>query len=69
MRTDQIDATNLITARVFVVQSDPNQLLLRMTGADNEDRNFLLTRDAFKRLAKRLSQDAALLTAEDKTPS
>lgn len=61
----EIVASRITSARVFGIgdDSEENDVIIRVTSVDGE-KNYLIARDEFQRLAEQFSRDAALLTAK-----
>jgi hypothetical protein len=63
MTMSKISAQKMRSARVFTINSDPSQIVLEVVGAA-DTQHYLLPIDELANFAKRLTQDAALLSAK-----
>jgi hypothetical protein len=60
-------AEKLTAARVFIRRDGSDDVILRVTGAIDGDRSYIVSRSEFLRLVRSLGHDAAKLSAMSTT--
>lgn len=63
--SEEFTANRIKEARVFIHRDSRDDVILRITSSDSDERNYLISRTEFIRLASSLAKDAARLSADE----